>query len=721
MAITTAPISGSSDLSIQAFNGIFGQNWFTMDPDVTGSATIIVKMLAMLNELSMFAVTALFAAVYMVAVVGTAHEGTPLGKKFHSFWVPVRFTLATGMLIPVKSGLCLFQLLLLTTVGWSVHFADELWKVFLDSSVQSSIISVVKDDEVPAPLRAESEKIARDVLSNLVVYKYLQSEYDLQGGLLVQSEEDQINLQHYTYQFQDPATLIDDHRAFGSVEIMCRSLQSCNDESNAVVALIKDIEPIALDIVRRGTGKIEEMPSTGPFKAAVDRFINAQKQIIKNTYEKELNRLEKDANFFLDEAKSMGWIGAGSFYHTILGMQSKAMELSRINVTSSPPSINAKHDGYRQYENTMRVAAAYAGNTDADIKKYISAAKAGGSISLIEMVFGERLNVKVVGMAAGWMTDGDPIHAMSRLGNYIIGAVDTSIAMFTMLKATTAGVKDAKEASWFASAVDGTLTQGAISGTLGGFQEILNTLSVLFWMIVIALWGVAHVLAFYLPAVPFIFWVSGVIGWMIMVVEAMVAVPIWIVAHAMPEGEGLAGERGKQGYLLMLGILVRPFLMLLGLCIAMVLMGIVGKLIGGLFIVYVASFESQSGFIMPIHSMVAYLVMLGAIMIIFTHKLFGMISYLPDQVLRWVGGHSPSLGEGADENKAHLMVGGLVSRTENAMRGGAGAAAGKDKRTPDGEKKNTEGGGAGSAKGEVSQKTQQLAPGDKSGGRQGDV
>lgn len=229
-SLQTAPIGGNTtDLSIQTFNGVFGTNWFSMDPSISGSASIIVEMLTLLNELAIFAITLLFSVTYITAVVGTAHEGTPLGKRLHSFWVPVRFSLSVGMLVPLKSGLCLFQLILLTTVGWSVHFANELWDVFLDSSVKSSIVAIVKDSDVPTPIRVESEKVAADVLSNLVVYKYLESQYHLEGqNLAYKLSDDKKNTLHYTWKFRDPATLVDDHGAFGSVEVFCRKLSTCD-------------------------------------------------------------------------------------------------------------------------------------------------------------------------------------------------------------------------------------------------------------------------------------------------------------------------------------------------------------------------------------------------------------------------------------------------------------------------------------------------------------
>jgi len=58
-------------------------------------------------------------------------------------------------------------------------------------------------------------------------------------------------------------------------------------------------------------------------------------------------------------------------------------------------------------------------------------------------------------------------------------------------------------------------------------------------------------LAYYLPAIPIIFWVLGIVGWLIMVLGAVVAAPLWAASHVLPEGEGFAGPAARQGYMLL--------------------------------------------------------------------------------------------------------------------------------------------------------------------------
>ena len=64
--------------------------------------------------------------------------------------------------------------------------------------------------------------------------------------------------------------------------------------------------------------------------------------------------------------------------------------------------------------------------------------------------------------------------------------------------------------------------------------------------------------------IPWVMWIAGIAGYLILVCEAMVAVPLWMLAHLTFEGDGLH-RRGFAGYELLFNILFRPVLMLIGL------------------------------------------------------------------------------------------------------------------------------------------------------------
>jgi conjugal transfer/type IV secretion protein DotA/TraY len=61
----------------------------------------------------------------------------------------------------------------------------------------------------------------------------------------------------------------------------------------------------------------------------------------------------------------------------------------------------------------------------------------------------------------------------------------------------------------------------------------------------------------------------------------------------MPEGEGLAGQHGKPGYILFLGLLARPWLMVAGFFISYMLMGLIGPYVAQGFSIATAGMNSD--------------------------------------------------------------------------------------------------------------------------------
>lgn len=185
------------------------------------------------------------------------------------------------------------------------------------------------------------------------------------------------------------------------------------------------------------------------------------------------------------------------------------------------------------------------------------------------------------------------------------------------------------------------------SGGLGGLANMILLSAV--GMIIIT----SMVLAFYLPAVMFVIWTMAVVGWLIQVLEMLVAAPVWALAHMMPEGEGFAGQRGQQGYMLFFNVLLRPPLMVIGFFIAIALIGSVGLFIGAAMKLYWAN---TSGGFMFIFGLIAYLILLTVLVVTTAHKIFGLVSWLPDNVIKWIGGAVNSLGDMQDTQVAKQSV-----------------------------------------------------------------
>ncbi|RZA21549.1 MAG: hypothetical protein EOP02_17080, partial [Proteobacteria bacterium] len=105
---------------------------------------------------------------------------------------------------------------------------------------------------------------------------------------------------------------------------------------------------------------------------------------------------------------------------------------------------------------------------------------------------------------------------------------------------------------------------GALGATTAGIGKALEFFSPAIFALASGLLVPGLTIAYVLPMIPFLIWLAGVAGWLILVCEAVIAVPLWMLAHMTMRGEGLHGK-ATEGYSLIFNVLFRPVLMLLGL------------------------------------------------------------------------------------------------------------------------------------------------------------
>lgn len=109
---------------------------------------------------------------------------------------------------------------------------------------------------------------------------------------------------------------------------------------------------------------------------------------------------------------------------------------------------------------------------------------------------------------------------------------------------------------------------------LGFIQPILNFVIGILKSIAMYLIMIGGVLAIYLPLYPWIVWTFAVVGWFISVIETMVAAPLVCAGLTRPSGQELAGN-ARQALIMLLNIFLRPVLMVVGFCTAIVLSRVV--------------------------------------------------------------------------------------------------------------------------------------------------
>lgn len=145
-------------------------------------------------------------------------------------------------------------------------------------------------------------------------------------------------------------------------------------------------------------------------------------------------------------------------------------------------------------------------------------------------------------------------------------------------------------------------------------------------------------LAFILPIIPFVYFAFAVIGWVLEIFEAVIAMPLWALAHLRIQGDGLPGDGAIGGYQLLLMIALRPALIVFGLIGGYVIFGAAMFFMSTLFNSATAITQSD----IASHSMGAVAIFIYTLVFVFlTYNIalmcFKLIDDVPKGILRWLG------------------------------------------------------------------------------------
>ena len=158
-------------------------------------------------------------------------------------------------------------------------------------------------------------------------------------------------------------------------------------------------------------------------------------------------------------------------------------------------------------------------------------------------------------------------------------------------------------------------------------------------------------LSFVLPMMPFFYWVLGVTGYFLLVAEAIVAVSLWALAHMRMDGDGISGQAGQKGWLMLLALLMTPVLMVFGFLLGMAIFRVSSDLISaGMFF----AVSGASGLANPITALigiVAFSIMIVSAYIFILERSFSLISEFPNRVMQWMG-EGIQIGGGEDRIRA---------------------------------------------------------------------
>jgi len=193
---------------------------------------------------------------------------------------------------------------------------------------------------------------------------------------------------------------------------------------------------------------------------------------------------------------------------------------------------------------------------------------------------------------------------------------------------------------------------------------------------------IGFILFYVLPFMPFIYFFFGVSAWIKTIFEAMVAMPLWALAHLRIDGEGIMGDAAEKGYYLIFEIFIRPVLIVFGLIAAIIVCSTLVKVLNQVFYLVVTNVtgngapgntgcfngpqadltpgqvnqqtqinESYRGPIDEFFFTIVYAIIVYMI----ATSCFKMIDAVPNNILRWITAEVPSFGDNSGDAAEGLM------------------------------------------------------------------
>ena len=703
----------TTDLSREVLTTLFGDSWWNLSN--SGTTQAIFELLLTLNGICAVVVAWIMILTLLISASGAAQGQHSLGGKYLNPWVPLRFAFAMACVTPIHHGLCAMQILLLASVGVSINMANSMLDTALNWLKTESTLTAVNSasqgqdyslwqgtldvgDSVTGASKISGKTLAVQILQAEAFLIYLHNELGCNAP--------DSNFAEHLSEVHDPKTGMVTLYFNGSGRLQCQrgSLRKepaafggftlSKNQSNDVVYRVDLSERVR--VLKDLISKVEQTGAPAHFATmqfaensgeavtvvedrskvqALGVAYAAKLAALTRGHGERSTQLQQKLELFIANAKALGWFGLGSHYWT-LAIEQELQAHDDLSVGFLAPN-------YRSFGDCLPASfatgfwprlneASYLGDQPSD--------------SLWEKLW-------------EYLT---PFTGLSKRFAYALEASpDALLAMVDLARwtsATCTSILVAAEAAKLA-ALGGSklLTKNAAMRvadffTGGGeasdsvMRALLEDLSFFLRLVILPLWVFATFVAYLVPAMPFLIWVAAIAGWVVLTLEAIIAAPIWLIGHAMPDGEGFAGAHGRSGYMLVLSILLRPCLLVLSMLVCFMVLRATGSIIGSLMAPFIDGQAGLSGFTLGIVGCVFMFIITCGTIALLTWKLFDLVTQMPDRIIRWVGQQIVNLGNEAGTalnlgtfKNANVQSGSLARAGVGAVQRGLSAKAGQAK------------------------------------------
>lgn len=383
----------------------------------------------------------------------------------------------------------------------------------------------------------------------------------------------------------------------------------------------------------------------------VNYYIGSIVQAI-NTYMQGQGGASPVLQGWIADAQKTGWALAGGYYYKMAQMSGSNLNtaIPLFNVTgvagsgvSSWPTAPSLTDYRNNYDAANNLISNLLAKSQKSSNFGVSPPpQLAGLSSAIGSSQQDILNNFEHNLSSG---GSQPIVQASQMG---YGLLITAQVLFALVSI------GAFLAGWLGNISVWVLGNGVQSGLGNGFLALFLFLAPAILALEAALFSIGATLAIYVPFIPYMIFTIGVIGWLIAVIEAIVAGPLIAIGIMAPGGQHQVWGRAEAAVMMIFNLILRPSLMVLGMMASMLLGTVVVNMINGGFGAVMTNIIPNPGLIELILFMAAYTMLIVTAL----NKCFSLIYHLPDKVLSYIGGHAAPYGE---EQALGTIKGGVES------------------------------------------------------------
>lgn len=549
--------------------------------------TAAVAEFFMILNASLLALGTLYLTYNTVAgIAQTAQDGEFLGKRFSTLWVPVRLVAGVASLVPIFKGYAASQLVILYMASMGVGIAN-----LATDKVRAALLSddIVYDAPIP-----QQHKFVRQVYdialctSALSVNPENASQFDIKNGNFGPCGR------------VENATL----RPFQN---LYKKLSAKSDMT--VYSYIQ--------------GDIETAQGVEATVTSHHFLKDADLSVLEKEYRADLLPTMRSPAVKLPPDDGLGFIGLGSYYSSLASASSKSAARNFPEV-----SVKVDHKKIMMYSlanETPFEDIFVEPNTDTNDSLAVKPESESALIAAIKSTLTDwgRCDILFGGFKGISECSDNTLVTLKHVGDNLVGQSAAALAVAFGIQGAAEGVINSPVGA----------IGGLAAGVTKGFGGIIITL-----LEVTTFFGV--MLSYYLPLLPFIAWIGAIISWLTVVVEGVIAAPLWSFTHLDADGEGM-GNKAQHGYMFALNVLLRPVLMVAGFVFSVLLVDVAGKVFLHLFPLAVRDGGISGGYA-DLLGFVVVIAVFFTTSVMIVNLCVSLIHEIPDSVLNWVGAQTKS-------------------------------------------------------------------------------